>query len=64
MDDVKAMEKWMFAMQLGCGCTGGAVGCDGELRGHSIRRKTTRQAYGSDLVNLELREVSAPPPIR
>jgi hypothetical protein len=43
---------------------GGAVGCDGELRGHSIRRKMARQAYGSDLVNLELREASAPPPVR
>ncbi len=64
MDDVKAMEKWTFAMQLGYGCAGGAVGCDGELRVHSIRRKTRRQAYGSDSVNLEPREASVLPPVR
>jgi hypothetical protein len=43
---------------------GGAVGCDGELQSHSIRRKTMCQAYGSDLVNLEPREAPVPPPVR
>ncbi len=32
----------------------------GELRGHGGREKTTRQAYGSDLANLEPIEELAP----